>query len=132
MWGAAIFMTHVVPEDREVARRAFDEAFTSGNFKVECRILWADTSTHWISAEGRVFRSPQGDPVRMMGTVADVTERKRTEEELKAVNASLDAIIENVPLMLFIKDATSLRFLRFNRASEELLGSPRETFTGKS
>jgi len=68
----------------------------------------------------------------MMGTVADVTGRKRIEEELKAANASLDAIIENVPLMLFIKDSASLRFLRFNRAGEELLGWPRETFTGKS
>jgi PAS domain S-box-containing protein len=131
-WGVAIFMTHVVPEDRDVANRAFDEAFASGNFTMECRVLWADQSIHWISARGRVFRSPQGDPARMMGTVADITERKRIEEELKAANASLDAIVENVPLMLFIKDAASLRFLRFNRAGEELLGSPRETFTGKS
>ena len=62
----------------------------------------------------------------------DITERKHVEEELKAANASLDAIIENIPLMLFIKDSTSLRFLRFNRAGEELLGSPRQTFLGKS
>jgi PAS domain S-box-containing protein len=132
VWGAAIFMKHVLPEDRDVARRAFDEAFASGNFELECRIRWADASIHWILARGRVFRSPKGDPLRMMGTVADVTERKRIEEELKAANASLDAIVENVPLMLFIKDSTSLRFLRFNRVGEELLGWPRETITGKS
>ena len=132
IWGAAIFMKHVLPEDRDVARHAFDEAFASGNFELECRIRWADRSIHWISARGRVFRSPKGDPIRMTGTVADITGRKRIEEELKAANASLDAIIENVPLMLFIKDSTSLRFLRFNRAGEELLGWPRETITGKS
>ena len=131
-WGVAIFMNHVVPADRDVARRAFDEAFISDSFELECRLRWADTSIHWISAKGRVFRDPQGDPVRMMGTIADITERKRIEEELKAANASLDAIVENVPLMLFIKDSTSLRFVRFNRAAEELLGWPRETYTGKS
>jgi len=131
-WGMAIFFTHVVPEDREVAKRAFETAFKTGNFEMECRIFWADTSIHWISARGRVYRNDQGEPVRMMGTVADITERKRIEDELKEVNAYLDAIIENIPLMLFIKDSTSLRFLRFNHAGENLLGWPRERFLGKT
>jgi PAS domain S-box-containing protein len=79
-WGAALFMNHVVPEDRAVAKRAFEEALTSGNLEMECRILWADKSIHWISAKGRAYRDPQGNPVRMMGTVADITEHKRAEE----------------------------------------------------
>src|SRR5262245_546419 len=58
-WGAAIFMTHVVPEDREVAKRAFEQAFVSDNFDMECRIRWADESIHWISAKGRVYRDPK-------------------------------------------------------------------------
>src|SRR5688572_27324713 len=121
-WGAATFMTHVVPEDRDDAKRAFDTAFATNHFDIECRIQWPDTSIHWISAKGRAYRNATGAPVRMMGTLMDITERKHVEEELKAANASLDAIIENIPLMLFIKD-TSSRFLRFNRAGEELLGS---------
>jgi PAS domain S-box-containing protein len=131
-WGMAIFLTHVVPEDRTAAKRAFETAFATGNFEMECRILWANRSVHWISASGRVYRNEQGEPVRMMGTVADVTERKRIEDELKDANAYFDAIIENIPLMLFIKDSTALRFLRFNRAGEELLGWPRERFLGKT
>src|SRR5215510_9095804 len=47
-WGAAFFMTHVVPEDRDVAKRAFEKAFVSDNFDMECRIRWADESIHWI------------------------------------------------------------------------------------
>ena len=82
-WGAAIFMTHVVPEDREVARQAFEKAFVSDNFDMECRIRWADESIHWISAKGRVYRNPKGDPVRMMGTVLDVTEQKHAQEALQ-------------------------------------------------
>ena len=34
--------------------------------------------------------------------------------------------------MLFIKESQSLRFVRFNRAGEDLLGWPKETFMGKS
>jgi PAS domain S-box-containing protein len=261
-WGAAIFMTHVVPDDRAAAARAFENAFTSGNFDMECRIMWPDKSIRWISAKGRAYRNPQGRPTRMMGTVMDITElkaveqrlkeseamfsgivsisadaiisiddqqrmtifnegaakifgysrseaigasldmliperfraahrehvrrfadgtvtrhrlaaplmtiaglrkngeefpaeaaisklqvgektlltvalrditrRKQIEEALKAANASLDAIVENIPLPLFIKDSQSLRFVRLNRACEEVLGWPRQILTGKS
>ena len=69
----------------------------------------------------------------------DITERKkaqearqRIEEELKAANAFLDAIIENIPLMLFIKESQSLRFIRVNRTGEDLLGWPKQTLIGKT
>jgi PAS domain S-box-containing protein len=65
-------------------------------------------------------------------THTDITKRKRIEEELKAANAFLDAIFENIPLMLFIKESQSLRFIRLNRISEDLLGWPNETLKGKN
>jgi len=81
-WGYEIFLTHVVPEDREAVKKSFEEAFATGDFSIECRIIWADKSIHWISAQGRAFRNDRGDLVRMMGTVADVTERKWAEEAI--------------------------------------------------
>ncbi|MEO8702962.1 MAG: ATP-binding protein, partial [Kofleriaceae bacterium] len=44
----------------------------------------------------------------------------------------LDAIIENIPDMVFVKDAERLAFVRFNRAGEELLGLNREELLGKT
>jgi len=81
-WGQEIFLTHVVPEDREIVKRSFDKAFATGDFHMECRIVWPDKSIHWISAQGRVFRNDKGDPVKMMGTVADVSERRRAQEAI--------------------------------------------------
>ena len=57
-------------------------------------------------------------------------EQSRTE--LTEVNAFLEAIIENLPLMVFVKDAERLSFIRFNRAGEELLGMPRTELLGKT
>jgi len=62
----------------------------------------------------------------------DIGERKRIEKELKDANAFLDAIIEHIPIVLFLKDAKSLRYVRLNRAGENLLGWPKETFIGKN
>ena len=44
----------------------------------------------------------------------------------------LDAIVENIPDMVFVKEAKNLTFVRFNRAGEELLGTPRADLLGKN
>src|SRR5262245_50620657 len=54
------------------------------------------------------------------------------EEELKRVNTYLDAIVENIPDMIFVKHAETLLFERFNRAGEEMLGWKREELLGKT
>jgi PAS domain S-box-containing protein len=61
------------------------------------------------------------------------SEQLRAAEE-RAVQASrlLDAIIENIPDMVFVKDAERLAFVRINRAAEELIGMSREQLLGKT
>tara|TARA_B110001454_G_scaffold219099_1_gene249917 strand:+ start:20309 stop:22630 length:2322 start_codon:yes stop_codon:yes gene_type:complete len=53
-------------------------------------------------------------------------------EELRQSRSFLDSIIENIPNMIFVKDAKNLRFVRFNRAGEILLGRMREELVGKN
>ncbi len=54
------------------------------------------------------------------------------EAELRQANAFLDAIVENIPDMIFVKRAEDLMFVRFNRAGEELLGWSRAELLGKT
>jgi two-component system cell cycle sensor histidine kinase/response regulator CckA len=63
---------------------------------------------------------------------AALAERTRGAEELRRANAFLDSIVENIPDMVFLKDARELRFVRFNRAGEELLGYSRTDLLGKN
>ena len=44
----------------------------------------------------------------------------------------LRSIVENIPYMIFVKDAKDLRFVRFNKAGEDLLGYPRSELIGKN
>jgi PAS domain S-box-containing protein len=46
--------------------------------------------------------------------------------------AFLDSIVENIPNMVFVKEASELKFVRFNRAGEELLGISRKQLLGKN
>jgi two-component system sensor histidine kinase UhpB len=59
-------------------------------------------------------------------------ERKRAEVELRRSEIFLESIVENIPDMIFVKDVGELRFLRFNKAGEELLGCRRQELIGKS
>jgi len=58
-------------------------------------------------------------------------ELARVNSELSRSQAFLDSVVENIPNMVFVKDADEFRFVRVNRAEEELLGRPRSDLIGK-
>ncbi len=60
------------------------------------------------------------------------THPKQTGESVSDVTKFLDSIVENIPDMIFVKDAEELRFVRFNRAGEDLLGYARKDLIGKN
>ncbi len=62
----------------------------------------------------------------------EVARRGESEQALKASEAFLDSIVENLPDMLFVKGAGELRFERINRAGEKLLGVTRDELLGKN
>lgn len=52
--------------------------------------------------------------------------------KLQSTESFLESIVENIPDMIFVKDAKTLSFMRFNRAGEELLGQNRSELLGKN
>src|SRR5258706_3941377 len=73
------------------------------------------------------------------GIRREMVARNETEQllvkrsaEVVSVNRFLDSVIENLPDVIFVKDAADLRFVRVNRAEEELLGHSRDGLIGKS
>jgi PAS domain S-box-containing protein len=69
---------------------------------------------------------------RLVAFLRDITERKRADRELQESRQLVESVLENVPLMVFLKEAEGLRFVMFNRAGEDLLGYARKDLLGKS
>lgn len=59
-------------------------------------------------------------------------QRDQSEAQRAQLQQFLDSIVENLPLMVFVKDASHLRFVRFNRAGEDLLGCSRDSLIGRN
>jgi two-component system, cell cycle sensor histidine kinase and response regulator CckA len=85
-----------------------------------------------LCVSGRPWRGSGGRQLGAVVVFHDVARRAEAEEALRTANLFLDSIIENVPTMIFVKDARDLRFERFNKAGEELLGLSRDVLLGKS
>jgi len=62
----------------------------------------------------------------------NLAEGDRAQAEVQRSRSFLDSVIEQIPHMVFIKDASDLRFVRINRSGEELLGYSRAELMGKS
>ena len=62
----------------------------------------------------------------------NITERQKSEEATRENEEFLNSVVENIPNMIFVKDARELKFVRFNKAGEELLGYQREDLYGKN
>lgn len=62
----------------------------------------------------------------------DTTEEKKNREDLQRQEVFVEAILEHIPDMIFVKEAKELRFVRFNKAGETLLGYQRSDLIGKN
>ena len=98
----------------------------------EDSMVFLDGRTHTVLTTKLPFRDGQGRICGLVGIGQDITERKRAEDELRRTNTFLDSIIENLPNMMFLKDARTLRFVRFNRTGVNLLGCSEADLLGKT
>ncbi len=62
----------------------------------------------------------------------ELRERKRAEDQLRSAENFLGTVVDNLPYMIFVKDAQDLRFVRFNKAGEHLLGTTTAALLGKN
>jgi len=85
-WGRRVMLSHLHPADRERVAALFETSeATQQDLHFEARVLWPDGSLHWIESHG-VFYGVAGDARsgahRLLGIVADITDRKLAEEAL--------------------------------------------------
>ncbi len=83
------------PNDSHLLTERLDGAVNRGEpYDFEHRAIQPDGTERVVHRRARVVRDEGGNPLRMLGTVQDVTERKRAEEEIRGLNESLERRVE--------------------------------------
>jgi PAS domain S-box-containing protein len=72
---------HVYHADKAFVEQAYHEAFMTGKLNMQFRLVRADGAIRWLDSRGRVYFNDKNEPIRMLGTMADITERKEQERQ---------------------------------------------------
>jgi PAS domain S-box-containing protein len=90
---------YIHPDDHARVRRVGNSGFASdaprdadGNSRcpeTEYRALGQHGATYWVTDRGTVWRRPDGEPFRAVGTITDITDLKRVEDELRTVTGEI-------------------------------------------
>jgi PAS domain S-box-containing protein len=122
------FLAFVHPDDRETVLEAERSAMAGdGPYAIEYRGLRADGSIRQIHDEGELIRDAAGAPLRMVGTVQDITDRVAAEEE----RAQLVAAVEQTGDAVWIKAVDGSLITYVNRSFCELYGYEPEEIVGR-
>lgn len=147
------FMQAVHPEDRESWLDACSAAMIDrGALEHEFRIVRPDGVERWVVMRGRALCNPEGTVDRISGTIVDVTEYRRSQEELRDYADRLRTVLEiaqrtetqlrhserafrslaqNIPSAL-VRFDSCLRIVYLSPSGEQITGQPWPRVIGKT
>jgi two-component system, LuxR family, sensor kinase FixL len=77
-------------------------------------------------------RDESGNVIGLLGIFTDVTARREAEEELKRSRSFLNSVVDNLPIPVFIKRASDLRFVLWNKVGASMTGHAAADYLGKT
>jgi len=126
-WTALVEPGDLPPMLDTIARAVAERA---DRFSYRYRFRTANGSVRSVEGSSRTFYDDEGNLVRTVGVILNVTERDEREGELRRREAQLRSIIETVPdAMVVIDESGAIR--EFSNAAEELWGYPAATVIGR-
>ncbi len=137
LWGIGLeeivtserFFNGIHPDDRAGTQAANDRAFDpggTGKYATEYRVInQVDHKVRWVAATGQVYFE-NGKAIRLVGTVEDITERKRMEQELADSERRFRELVQYAPSAIYEVDFRTLRFTTVNDAMITVSGYSRE------
>ncbi len=138
MWGRSCqsllddpqsYMEGIHPLDKERMSRENAAMYRTGYIDAECRVVRPDGSVRWVWIKGNPI-TQQGQIVRLVGVIKDVTDRRLLTAERDALLARLQLQIQRTPLIYILFDA-DFRITNWNPAAEQTFGYTRQEALGK-
>lgn len=118
------FYNQVHPEDRERVQAAAVAASNGGVYDIEHRIVRPDGVVRWVLERGEAIQDSSGKPVRRVGIVQDITDRKEAEARLREGEETFRKVVENADGVFWVADSDLTRMIYVSPAYEKIWGEP--------
>jgi adenylate cyclase len=119
----------VHPDELAAVEAEALQLFKKGSHTVEYRFLKKDGNYCWVNDEQRLVRDEEGQPVEVVGSWSDITDRKRAEAEVAAARARIEHLLASSPAVIYSFKATGDYAPTFiSQNVKELLGYDREEY----
>jgi PAS domain S-box-containing protein len=96
-----VLLSHLHPDDRDYVDNAVKGAIKGKPFDIDHRIVSADGKECVVHAQGKATFDEKNNPIRLRGTVQDITERKKIEEALRESEERLRRFYESGMIGVF-------------------------------
>lgn len=117
-----VFVDAMHPADRLRVLESIQQAIATGEeYRAEYRVQTATGEERWVLARGLVEYDADGNPIAFPGALADITERKRSEEALQQALQKLTFHVENSP-MAVVEWNEKFEIIRWSGAAEQIFG----------
>jgi PAS domain S-box-containing protein len=125
------FRERVHPDDIARVERERDDAVVRHEpFDLEFRVIWPTGEMRWLAAKGGAVYGPSEEVVRVFGVNLDITDRKRSEEQLRELTQRLSYHVDNSPLAV-IEWGADMRLIRWSGEAERIFGWKASEVLGK-
>ena len=127
------FLSLVHPYDREFVMQSVNEALYGNKpYSIDHCIILPDGSKRIVHEQAEVFFDAEGKPVRMVGTIQDITERKQSDDALRLSEEKFSKAFRSSPTFITICTLNDDRFVDVNDAFLNASGYSREEVIGRS
>jgi PAS domain S-box-containing protein len=118
------------PESWERLQRVVEEVLRTGTpYELDLEMIRSDGAKLWLVARGEALRDYTGRIVHLHGTVQDITERKRAEEELRESEERFRSVFQDAGVGMLIVSPEG-RFFAGNQAFSKFIGYTEEELLG--
>lgn len=92
------------PDDLEIRNKAIADALAIGKLDYEARLIWDDKSVHWMEGRGKVFYDDENQPVKMVGTIRDITTEREAQLLLIKNEQKFRLLADSMPQHIWTAD----------------------------
>lgn len=126
------FMNAVHPDDRERVDRAYKASLENRElYEIEHRLLFPDGRIKYVYECCETYYDNNGKPLRSLGAVQDITERKLAERALDLARNRLHGVLQTIPDLVWVKDTEGV-YLSCNPVFERFFGAKEAEIVGKT